>query len=248
MGRHRRRIDREPLCLQEGEWSLHYTLVRSARRQQRLSLLVGPSGAVELRAPWHAARSDVEAMLRRYRPWIEARQAEAAQRPQRHPPTYQSGCELPYLGGNVRLDVQSGPRRRCFLAGSNLIVQLRTPQPERVEAAVGQWYRQRAEAVFAERLAHWSQQISWVEQTPPLRLRRMRARWGSCSRQGEVCLNTHLIKAAPECIDAVIVHELCHLLEFQHSRRFYALMDSLLPAWRQYSDKLDADAPRLLVG
>lgn len=241
------RSSRESRQIRIGEWCLDYTLVRSARRRQRLSLCVAPNGAVELRAPQRVAQADVDAMLYRYQPWIEARLAEAASRPELHPPSFEPGCEIPYLGEALRLDVAPGRRRRCLQQDESLVVQIADPTPAKVSAAVDDWYRQQAERVFADRLGYWSRQIDWVQTPPPLRLRRMRARWGSCSRQGEVCLNTHLIKASPACIDAVIVHELCHLQEFQHSPQFYALMDQVLPDWRLHSQKLDKDAPRLLM-
>jgi len=238
---------RESRHIRMGEWTLTYTLVRSARRRQRMSLCVAPSGVVELRVPHGASQVDVDAMLYRYQAWIEARLAEAASRPELRPPSFESGCDIPYLGETLRLDVAPGRRRRCLLHGDSLLVQMADPAPAKVSAAVNHWYRERAETVFKDRLMHWSRQIEWVSTPPPLRLRRMRARWGSCSSKGELCLNTHLIKAATACIDAVIVHELCHLQEFQHSRRFYDLMDQVMPDWRCYSEALDQDAPRLLL-
>jgi predicted metal-dependent hydrolase len=77
---------------------------------------------------------------------------------------------------------------------------------------------------------------------PPsdIALRKMKSRWGSCSRKGKITLNTQLVRYPMACIDAVVVHELCHLLEFNHSRRFYDLMDRAYPQWRAV-DKLLKD-------
>lgn len=64
--------------------------------------------------------------------------------------------------------------------------------------------------------------------------RNMRTRWGSCKPStGRICINTRLALYPPECLEYVVVHELCHLLERGHGERFYALMDSFLPDWKR---------------
>ena len=69
--------------------------------------------------------------------------------------------------------------------------------------------------------------------------RNMRSRWGSCKPStGRICINTRLSLYAPECLEYVVVHELCHLLERGHGPRFYELMDSFLPDWKERRAKL----------
>ena len=70
---------------------------------------------------------------------------------------------------------------------------------------------------------------------PTLLVRQMRSRWGSCTpRTGRIRLSPELVRAAPGCLDYVLLHECCHLLVPDHSARFYALQQRLLPAWRQW--------------
>ena len=70
------------------------------------------------------------------------------------------------------------------------------------------------------------------------RVRRMRRRWGSCSAGGALLFNTFLVCTPPECVDYVIVHELCHLRHMNHSRAFYGLLEELRPAWRSERARL----------
>jgi len=72
----------------------------------------------------------------------------------------------------------------------------------------------------------------------------MKRRWGSCRRNGKITLNLALMKYPLECIDAVIVHELCHLLEFNHSPRFYRLMTRAMPQWKTWDRMLTELAQR----
>lgn len=75
---------------------------------------------------------------------------------------------------------------------------------------------------------------------PPLAVRRMKTRWDSCSRAGEIRLNPRLIQAPRACIDYVIIHEFCHLQEHNHGKRYYALLDRALPEWRELRQKLNS--------
>lgn len=69
--------------------------------------------------------------------------------------------------------------------------------------------------------------------------RNMVSRWGSCNvKTGRICINVQLAAHPPECLEYVVVHELCHLLEASHGPRFKALMDSFLPDWRAREAKL----------
>jgi hypothetical protein len=67
----------------------------------------------------------------------------------------------------------------------------------------------------------------------------MRTRWGSCSAAGTITLNLKLMEVAKPYIDYVIIHELCHLVEHNHSRRFYLLLDRVMPDWRERRERLN---------
>ena len=82
--------------------------------------------------------------------------------------------------------------------------------------------------------------ISKLDREPPtIQVRRMKTRWGSCSKKGQILLNTDLVQAPIACIDYVIVHELCHLIVPNHSPRFYSLLDQSMPDWRARKLKLE---------
>lgn len=73
----------------------------------------------------------------------------------------------------------------------------------------------------------------------PLAYRNMRSRWGSCQPStGRICINVRLALYPPECLEYVVVHELCHLLERGHGPRFHALMDRFMPDWKRRRAKL----------
>lgn len=111
-----------------------------------------------------------------------------------------------------------------------------------VKRLVRSWYKLRAEKIFTERLATLLPQATWVEQAPGFRVLPMAKQWGSCSAKGSLMLNPHLVKAPKECIDYVILHELCHIAEHNHSERFWRLLSRVMPNWKAVKARLDGMA------
>ncbi len=226
--------------------SLSYRLRRNPRRQRRLAVLVSPAGDVEVRAPLAASQSQIDALLRRHSQWLrDCRERAAASPPVPEALRYADDAEFWYLGEVWHLRLREGRGADAHGASRQLSLGVNDCQPQRVKQALWRWYRQRAAEDFSTRLARCCADLPWSQSVPPLRLRAMRSRWGSCSSRG-ICLNTRLIQAPPACIDMVIVHELCHLREMNHSPRFYALMDAAMPDWRRHSQRLDQLSAALL--
>ena len=115
-------------------------------------------------------------------------------------------------------------------------------QAETVKALVDNWYQHKAIAIFNERLAALLPKASWVTGTPSFRVLAMSKQWGSCSAKGTLMLNPHLVKAPKECIDYVILHELCHIAEHNHSEQFWRLLTQVMPNWKAVKAKLDGMA------
>lgn len=230
------------------DWHLHVddraipvTVRRSRRKTVALKLQPGPR--LELRAPRGCPDATLRDFLDRRRAWVRRHLPDLPE-PAR-PWQFSEGEAHSYLGRPLRLAIEQGPRRRARRIGDQLRVAL--PSPDRsdiVAAVVRDWYSARAQAVFAWRLNEWLQRLAdWRLPEPSLRRRRMRRRWGSCTSTRVVTLNTHLVERPLGLIDFVIAHELCHLVELNHSPRFYRLMDRAMPDWRERANALDASPP-----
>jgi predicted metal-dependent hydrolase len=124
----------------------------------------------------------------------------------------------------------------------HLIVQsLKPKQPDVTKALVEQWYRERAQAKFRERLALCQQRFSKPEDFEPegLVIMRLRQRWGSMTPTGKLILNRVLIRASVDAIDYVITHELCHMRHNHHGGAFFDLLDRVMPDWEKRKLKLE---------
>ncbi|WP_211777395.1 M48 family metallopeptidase [Klebsiella sp. 54] len=157
------------------------------------------------------------------------------------PRKYISGESHYYLGKQYLLKVIEEPAevQRVKMLRGKLEVTLRQKSPEKVRQLLIDWYKTRAKDVFAKRLEAMLEQALWVNTPPPLRILTMQTQWGSCSPNGRLTLNPNLVKAPRECIDYVILHELCHLAEHNHSERFYRLMGQVMPKWEVVKTGLD---------
>lgn len=157
------------------------------------------------------------------------------------PRQYISGESHYYLGKQYMLKVIVAPSdaQGVKMLRGKLEVTLRHKSAEKVLQLLTDWYKARAREVFARRLTAMLEQALWVSDSPPLRILTMQTQWGSCSPNGRLTLNPNLVKAPRECIDYVILHELCHLAEHNHSERFYRLMGQVMPEWEIVKTRLD---------
>lgn len=256
-----RAVGSEPIWFlrpEEGSSPIPVTIRQGSRRRARLCIRVRPEGAVELLLPTWAGPEDIRAALLKRAGWIARHVAAARARPSVPAPCHAPGERHPYLGRMFTLDILAGPaappgkprgrkgRQTVRLEAGRLVVRLPAPTPEKVEAALAAWYAGEAARVFARRLEAIRPLVPWLTRTPPLRLRAMRGRWGSCSARGTLTLNTHLIKAPRRCIDYVLFHEAAHLREMNHSPRFYALLSRIMPDWKNVRRELEDFAPLIL--
>ena len=202
---------------------LHYRLVRARRRT--VGIYVVRSG-VEVRAPRHATIAEIEAFLRQKESWISARLDEW--RRQAPPLAWRNGSRLPLLGREVSIACVAHPREARLLEDRLEVGD--EPDASGIRARVLAWIRRAALAHFRDRIAEFAGRLAVPE--PSLGLSDAGTLWGSCSPKGRILLNWRLYMLSPRLIDYVVVHELAHLKELNHSRRFWRLVESVYPGCR----------------
>ena len=223
-----------------------------ASKPRKVSIKITPDSQVIVCVPDDAQKRDIHDAVMKRAKWIyDSLQAFEAQRALLQPRCYVSGEMQFYLGRRYVLKVveESDTTPRVKMVRGKLLVILpnfQNNKAERVKELVKQWYRIRAQHVFEMRLNQLLPQISWVDEIPKFRILAMEKQWGSCSSQGALMLNPHLVKAPRDCIDYVILHELCHIQEHNHGERFYRLLGQQLPEWRRTKTQLDEMAELLL--
>ncbi|MEO8442438.1 MAG: SprT family zinc-dependent metalloprotease [Betaproteobacteria bacterium] len=221
--------------------TIEYTLKRS-RRRRSITLTIDESG-LRVGAPWRASQSRVDTVLVAHAPWITRKLAEwQARRPL--PFTWQAGATVMALGESLTLMVDAAITVTTR-HGNHLCVSGGADDPARLEELVTVWLRDMAQSWFEQRAAHFARVLD--VRVPSIRLSNARTRWGTCHPDGRVHLNWRLIQAPPALVDYVVVHELAHLREPNHSPRFWTWVAGVLPDYRERRQALRRDACRYLL-
>jgi len=219
--------------------------IRRSDRARRARINVSAEG-VEVVVPRRMALRQVVPFVEEKRPWIERTLRRIREAEEAAAVRLVDGGSVPYLGSSLALRVRVEPGRvRSFvgLRGEVLDVAVGSPGVEAVRDALEAWYRRRARIEVAPRLDAACARAG-VRYTR-LSIRAQRTRWASCSSTGAMSFNWRLLLAPPEILDYVVQHEVAHLEVLDHSPRFWRLLGSRVPAYREYERWLRRNGPAL---
>lgn len=219
--------------------SISFHLDRANRKS--LEIAVHPDGSVVVKAPVSADEDLVLRHIRGRARWILRQLRYFAQFEPRTPKRRFVGGESHlYLGKKYRLKIRESDTDGVLLKQGFFHITAVDSGPEQVAALLKDWYRHRAEIYFSQVFDECWRRFQKKElDKPRLKIRTMKTRWGSFSRKSGITLNLELIKAPRECIEYVVIHELCHLFHPDHGAKFYDLLVSLLPDWVERKRKLE---------
>ncbi|WP_410500097.1 M48 family metallopeptidase [Chitinibacter sp. S2-10] len=215
-----------------------YKIQRSARRRS-IGLKIDASGLTII-LPQRAPLAEAERVIRLKLNWIQTKLRERDARPiALSPPPLAWGAPVWWMGAQRTLQ----PALRGKLCDDTLF--LCAANDSKIAEALARFYQRAARPYFAERIAIWSARMGLHPKQ--LALSSARTRWGSCTSQGVVRLNWRLMQAPANVIDYVVIHELAHLAEMNHSARFWALVAAVCPHWKNERDWLKSHGARLLA-
>ena len=213
-----------------------YELIRA--RRQSIGMEVHLEG-LTVRAPRWVTIREIETALSERAEWIVTTLVEwRARRRNVMPRKWKSGEQILYRGRDLALDLQPGGSAAIVADLFHLTIAHPAPHDEReVAASVGHWLKQEAWQLVAARVAHYARRITRVK--PTVRLSNAKSEWGSCNAKGEIRLNWRLVQLPPALAEYVVAHEVAHLVELNHSTRFWSLVESLLPGHAVLKRELD---------
>lgn len=201
-------------------------IFRSDRRT--ISLYVDPSGELIVKAPKSVSDRKIFEFVKEKHDWIEARMRAVAKNKfiNRDVVSYNAfffmGRVLtPVISGNVKTVTQSND---ALLIPAKLV-------SGKIQKRIEKFYKDTAKAIIKERCDYFSQ-ILKLKYTD-VSINNNQTRWGTCARTGEISINWRAVMLAPHVFDYLIVHEFCHLLEFNHTKNFWAVVASILPDFQK---------------
>lgn len=208
--------------------------------RKTLEISVMPDCAVQVRAPHGATFEAVAQKVRKKAPWIVEKQDWFAKFPKAPPPRQYLGGETHmYMGRRYRMKIEKGKERLVKIDGGFIRVVSADVRPAIVKKLLDEWLRERAKVQFEKIFDACAVRFSLSSSTLRLQIRDMKTRWGSLSKGGILTLNIKLIAAPKECVEYVVVHELCHLKYPNHDKKFYRLLETRLPDWEKRKQKLE---------
>lgn len=212
-----------------------FKLTRSARKT---IALVVRGGVLEVRAPLRMPKAEIDKFVSLKEPWVEkqlARQQALAQKRKQFTVGY--GDTALYRGKPCPIIARTGRQAGFDDALSQFYMPSGLP-PQRMKAAVIQIYKMLAKKHLTERVLHF-QPIMGVS-VSALKISSAKTRWGSMSGKRSVNFSWRLIMAEDDVIDAVVVHELAHIKQMNHSDRFWAEVEKILPDYKKRDARLKA--------
>jgi len=226
--------------IQYGNSEIKFDLEYADRKTLRI--LVHPDSQVKVIAPINSSQDKIDKKVRSKASWIlKQKEFFLSFHPLTPPRKYVSGETHLYLGKQYRLKVLMSKVEQVKLNKGYFIVSTADPKNTiRVQGLLTAWYNQKAEIHFQEMFQDIKPIFKQFSRDKvELKMRWMKNKWGSCNSQGQITLNTELIKATKKCIEYVLIHEMCHLGYLNHSRSFYNLLEKHLPNWRKTKYELE---------
>ena len=205
---------------------VRYTLRRSARARW-VSGWIRPETGLVVTVPVNAAPTQAEAFLLRHQRWVIRQLDRLARLSETLPRPWPYGTSLFYRGEAHTVEVQQARAGSVECAPGRLVVHAPSASIEGARRVLQRWLKREAEVVLGERV----QVLGAAMGLKPKRIyvRNLRWRWGSCWPGGSLSFNYRLIMAPPHILDYVVIHELAHLEERNHSSRFWSLVESHFP-------------------
>lgn len=224
-----------------------FTLYKQKRKT--ITLCVNEDGSVQVKAPNRVSQREIKEIVAKRGEWILQKQEQMRQLAQTFPKFQgKNGEQISYLGRylTVRLvarertiDVfteeflnHNGINKKVWHVGDVLYVSTVSGfTQDVVRGLVEQWYRNEGKKYFVSKIAYFEKLIG--VRSNRLFVKDQKSRWGSCSSKGNINLNWRLLFAPERIIEYVIVHELCHLKQMNHSASFWHEVEKILPDYRE---------------
>jgi predicted metal-dependent hydrolase len=215
-----------------GDRTIAYTLKRSNRARLVRLEIASQTGLTVVVPPW-CSTSQIQRFLRDKSHWILDKLNQLSLVKQRKTNKLKNGGLIPYLGNIFRIDILdcNGENENITLSQNKLVVTLK-PGLNGLTSLIEGWYRIQAKRILKEKVDRYSNIM--VVDYNRIYLKDQKTLWGSCSEKGNLNFNWRLITTPEPVIDYVVIHELAHLKEMNHSRKFWQIVAGYCPEWQQH--------------
>ncbi len=202
--------------------------VRFSKKARYLRLQINPSTGLEVVLPSGCKKEEAEKFIFKKKDWIL-----------KHLKTVSLFEDFTYLGNKININQRYNlflNKHKINFKKNILLIESPSGSKEDLNVIYNAWLKHLAKSYLPERTLGLAQKNKFTFNQ--LRIRNQKTRWGSCSTSGNISLNYRLMKYRKEVIDYVIAHELCHLNEMNHSKKFWKLVERIIPDYKLLKKEL----------
>lgn len=227
-------------CIHYSDLEIPYEIIHSKRKT--LSIVIAVGGKVTVKIPLRATKSDVTRLLESKGEWIYNAYIKQVKREQKGIEV-KEGALLPFLDRTYRLLVEYNSSRNC----ANIAVKDKNQDSQQTEdilvvetpladsafimECLDTWYKKNARNIITSRVDQYAKAMGVTYGR--ISIRSQKSRWGSCSSLGNLNFNWHLIMMPSKILDYVVIHELAHRIEMNHSKKFWEIVSMVCPDYKQ---------------
>lgn len=223
------------------QFALPVEVVRT-KRKKTASIEI-KDGLIRVLVPNSLTDKRVDTLLEQRASWINKKIRLQAEMPSYKAKEYVNGETFTYLGRNYRLKLVNTDTTTTRLKNGYLEVPAQGEKA--IHASLTDWYTSHALAKLEEKTCRYAKTLS-VEPSS-VTVKDYKSRWGSCSTSGDITYNWRIIMAPHRIVDYVVIHELCHLVEHNHSDKYWKQVESLVPDYRERRAWLKTNANTLAI-
>ena len=197
-------------------------LIRSNRRS--VSLEIRGKGELIVRAPLKLDHSCILDIVRKKAEWIKEKQQHMKTR------EFPADSEKYFLGQKLNVITIPGEKASVSFDENNFFITV--PPHRTVQALLSRWYKKKTLEIVLPRTVRFAKELG--REFTKISISTASRRWGSCNKKGNITFSFRLIMLPLEVIDYIIIHELAHLVELNHSKRFWAAVEKMMPEYEQH--------------
>lgn len=218
--------------------TMEFAVIKSKRKS--LSIAIQPDGNLLVKAPLFMSDGEILKWVKTKTGWIVRQRAKVLEQQESNlPKKYVTGETFLYLGKKYTLEVRisEGRSKMVGIVDDKIILFSKTDDESAVQKILTDWYVKQAKAWIVKHVHIYANQMG--EAFNGITIKNQKKRWGSCSSARNLNFNWRLMMAPPEVIDYVVVHELCHLKQMNHSKEFWHEVEKVLPDYKVRKRWLD---------
>ena len=215
-------------------FGLKVEVLRSRRKTSALHIV---GNELQIRVPKSIGDRNIVKILEIKERWIRNKAIQLQNQPIQKKREFISGESFSLFGRNLKLKVLEGGKVGTKLIDDSLMTTVRSSEigdlrKSRIKTYIEKWYIQEAYKGLEEKVIRYSEIIRVSPRE--MKVRNYKTRWGSCDKKGRLTFNFHLIKAPHEVVDYVVIHELCHLIQPNHSKFFWLEVAKYDPYYKNH--------------